>query len=117
MKALTLEPTIFYQLLADDEFYTVVPPSVAPLEEQAKKARQDALNIALGKACAGCSTIRDVLMPVMDEYGRQFAVIHQTDPAALDPLVNYIARKRGFRPTPIVLYYREVNGKTTRLIL
>jgi hypothetical protein len=117
MKALTLEPTIFYQLLADDEFYTVVPPSLATLEEQARKARQDALNVALGKACAGCSSVRDVLMPIMDEYGRQLSVIHQADPEALNPLVDYISRKRGFRPTPIVLYYREVNGKTTRLIL
>ena len=118
MRSLVIEPTIFYQLLADREFYEVLPPSLAPLRDESEAARLDALNVALGKtSCTGCTSISSVLLPLMNQYGRELVAIQAVNPAALEPLVAYITKKRGFRPTPIVMYHKDVNGKTLRLVL
>jgi hypothetical protein len=114
---LVLEATIFYQLFADPKFFDVLPASFAVHREAAAAAHQLALKLALGQACVGCTSISAALAPMMNEFGRMLAAIQAAEPDALQPLIAYITKKRGYRPDPIFLYYKTVEGKTAKLVL
>ena len=111
---LVIDQFILYQLVSFPAFAEALPPGCDDLAPEADKVRKECLAIAMGETCLGCKTIKAAIQPFQDALGKRLAVVHQTTPYLLDPLIELIRRKRGYRPTPIVMYYKD-NGVTQTL--
>lgn len=110
---LLVDYLITHQLVGMAGFWAAVPADVeAELRVQAEAACQVATDAAMGKACAGCGTIRTVMTPIHNALWTRLGELHAALPEALAPVVAFLASKRGYRPTPIDVYYKDVAGGT-----
>jgi hypothetical protein len=114
---LVIDHMIMYQLLNSEAFWDMVPMTVAAeLREEGTEVGRKALDIAMGRKCAGCTSIRSVVAPLHNRLWRMIAAV-QPVPGSCDPLAGFIALKRGYRPRPIVVYYVGDDGGTAELNL
>lgn len=105
---------MLYQILADDNFWEAVP-EFSYLRTEGEAAHFHALERLLkpqevAPGCVGCTSLRTTLRPILDTMTHDIAEWVKEDPAKLDNLVAYITKRRGFRPMPIVVYHRSLDG-------
>ena len=119
MAPLVIDAVVMYQLLRDPLFYRSLPASLEHLRAEGEAAYRKALAGALGKPqdCAGCSSLKEAIVPVLNAYGRGLAAVQESSPELLNDLKRYIAKKRRGCPAAILLYYVDENGKHSRLTL
>ena len=109
---LVVDHMITYQLLGMPEFWDVLPGLLDDLRGLGTEAHGKALQIAMGKSCGGCTSIKSAIQPAHNAvWARIAAVVNQ------DPFVDLITAKRGYRPSPIEVYYRDEGGATHALRL
>jgi hypothetical protein len=106
-----------YSLLGDPTFFQQVP-AFDFLEEEGQEAHRKVVESVLKESEEGCSTcggVQSILRPVMHKFALKAAELSEKRPEELDPLADYITSKRGYRPNPIVLYYKRVGDRTIKL--
>jgi hypothetical protein len=106
-----------YSLLGDDKFFSLVP-EFSFLEEEGRAAHQEALDSVIKESTEGCKTcggIQSLLRPVMQKFTIKASELYEEDPLHLESLADYITSRRGYRPNPIVLYYRAPGQGTIKL--
>jgi hypothetical protein len=110
--ALHVDHMDLYRLLADEAFYAALPPGTEDLAGPAREVRRRATRIALdrGTDCGACGDLRRALRPFLTELGGRLAAVHAADPGALALLAGVVARQRGYRPRPVVLYHLGADG-------
>lgn len=109
---LVVDHMITYQLLGMPEFWDVMPGLLDDLRTTGEEACRKALHIAMGQTCGGCSTIRQAVLPA---HNLVWARIAECPDAS--PFVSLITAKRGYRPSPVEVYYKDEAGATHALRL
>ena len=109
-----LEHNMLYQMLADPLFWECVPELV-DLKDEGEAAHFHALERLMNPrevlpGCVGCTSLRATIQPVLNVIASNIAQWVNEDSAKLDNLVEYITKRRGFRPQPIVVYHRDERG-------
>jgi hypothetical protein len=116
-RELYMDQLILFQLFGDDEFYAVLPPGLEDIALYARAAYAAAVDAAMHKSnCVGCLTLKSIISPVQNMLGISLSQIYEAKPEALEPLAQLIARRRGYRPNPIILRYLTVRGGMDRLV-
>ena len=118
-RKLTIDHNILYQLLLDELIWEMVP-ELGYLKDELDNAHHYALEKLLrpqevSPGCTGCTSLKASMRPAMQALGAFVADAQENDPERLDNLVNFISRKKGERPSPIVLRYKDAAGKITAL--
>lgn len=109
-----LEHNMLYQILADSLFWESVPEFSA-LKDEGEAAHFFALERLTSPrevipGCVGCTSLRTSMRPVLDAMVEDIAKWVNEDTDKLTNLINYITKRRGFRPVPIVVYHRDERG-------
>jgi hypothetical protein len=112
-----IDALITHQLLLMPEFWAAAPPGVQEMKADADAAAKLASDVAAGKACAGCTSVRAALTPIHSRIWGHLDLLHEVSPEAVQPVVDVIAAKRGYRPRPVEVYYKDVAGQTHRLTI
>lgn len=115
-----IDVMVTYQLIGNPEFWEAAPPGLLDdIRDSAREAYEKALAIARGDSCPGCNSIRAALTDTHNEIGRRLAGVQAVaaEWRGFDPLVDFITRKRGYRPRPIIMFYKDTNGVTAKLEL
>lgn len=115
---LVIDHLLTMQLLDMDGFWNLFPGLFDDLRDMASAATAKGVQIAMGVACAGCTSIRSVIAPVHDAVWERLdsmLAVDGQDKAA--PLVAFVSGKRGYRPTTIEVYYADSKGATKRIVL
>jgi len=103
---------VLFQMLGDSFFYQALPAYCGDLQQAGKAAYDRVVRAALKNeddpACFGCSSLNKVIDPWRDTLGQRLA---KADAGDLEALAAYIGGKRGYRPRPIVMYYKDERGK------
>lgn len=110
----TLDRLGIYQLFRDRQFLQEAPAFLF-LSDIAKAVVAKVTESILHPRCQGCGSLRDMIEPLADPFVRVAVKTHQESPQALLPVVHTISRKLGYRPQPIVLYYKGTDGKIAAL--
>jgi hypothetical protein len=110
-----------FGILGDDAFYDALPAGMEDLRAKGKHLYKAVVDLALGKAaidaaCSGCSQHRQIITPFQSVLGQRLAMAKDADPKLLEPLADYIGKRRSFRPLPIMMYYLDGLGRTSRLM-
>ena len=114
---LVLDCLLTRQLIAMNDFWEAAPPGLLEdLKPMAVEAADTALKIAMGQKCAGCTSLRAALTPVHNAlWGRVArAREHGID---LGGVVDFVSAKRGYRPRPLTVYYKDDAGFQHQLTL
>lgn len=114
---LVVDTLITHQLILMPEFWAAAPPGVGEMKGRADGAAKVAHEIAMGRTCAGCTSLRQALTPIHCEIWQHLDLLHAVSPEAVQPVVDVIAAKRGYRPRPIEVYYKDAAERTHRLAL
>lgn len=117
---LVVDHMVMYQIISDDRFWSLVPAFafMKTSSQHAVKQIVDQIVDSRGVTdCAGCSSIRPLMVPVVVVFGQHVAQLHQDSPEALNDLVSYISTRRKYRPRPIIVYYKDVSGKSAKVEL
>jgi len=110
---LVIDHMITYQLLGMDEFWAALPRELADIREAGREAHAKALQIAMGKTCAGCTSIKSAVGPVHNLIWSRLVA----SAAPTHEIVDLISAKRGYRPRPISIYFKDETGKVHLLTL
>lgn len=115
--SLTISHMIFYDMLGDPEFYNQVPTYYF-LKDQGLAIHNKIKDAILGKDtdCTGCTSIKKSVWPAFEVFAQHAFKLAQDNPDALKPLGEYITEKKGYRPTPILMYYKY-QGITHKLVI
>jgi hypothetical protein len=114
---LVIDHMITYQLIAMDGFWAAAPPGVLDdLLPLARECSAKALKIAMGEGCTGCSSLKTAVQPIHTALWGRVAKAVELGVGA-DGLVDFIAAKRGYRPRPVEVYYKDEAGFQHRLTL
>ncbi len=113
-----IELMTLYQILTDPKFWTACPELVE-LQAEGQQYRERVLKEVLqpSASCGTCGTLSTVLGPYFHKFCQHLSAKFQEDAGNLETFVDYISRKRGYRPVPILLYYKTVTGKNGKLQL
>lgn len=114
---LVVDYNVTYQLACMDDFWAACPAELRDtLLDDAKVAVANAAAAAAGRPCVGCTTLKAAILPLHNKLwawvGKAIEVNLSTD-----WLVAFVAGKRGYRPTPIEVYYKSANGFQRTLVL
>jgi hypothetical protein len=98
---------ILFEMIGDPEFYKI--PAFAFLKKMGqatyKKLRQEAVD-----GCLSCGPGSNSMRAVTVAFVSQVIQLNEDNPDALTPLADYIAGRLGYRPSPLVVYYKGTNG-------
>lgn len=111
---------VLFQMASDEKFYLALPVGFEDWAVQCQAAYKEVVAWTLKtktKGCLGCGSVTKIMTPLMNALGRRLALAKQHNSGDVEPLAQYIAVRRGFRPRPIMLYYRAENGKISILKL
>lgn len=115
---LIIDHMVMYQIISDDKFWSEVP-AFAFMKNSSKHAVQQIVSQIVDSKgvsdCAGCSSLRPLTVPILIVFGQHIAQLKQDSPEALNDLVDYIASRRGYRPVPIAVYYKDEGGKSAKV--
>lgn len=100
---LTISALLLYQMLSDPGFFSAVPVFMF-LRPQAEAIVDKLRGDARDRRCAGCGDLNQALRPLLLQFATVAADLAQASPGALDPLREYVAQRRGFRPASLVVY-------------
>ncbi len=101
-----------YQLVADPDFFNRVP-ALFFMRDQAQAVVARIVDGLLGKRksnCAGCGDVRKQMEPVASTFVTVIRQLADSAPQLLEPLADYVAERRGYRPRPIIVYYKKAGG-------
>lgn len=112
---LVIDHLLTYQLLGMDDFWATLPPPFEDVRTAGKTAYDRAVQIAMGKTCAGCTSLKSAIAPAHDLLWCRVNTLRTVLPEFLPRLIAFIAAKRGYRPRQIEVYYRDEAGTATRL--
>lgn len=114
---LVFNHVIFHGMIGDPKFYDRVPAFFF-MKEQGLAIYEKILEALLSKtsSCRGCSNVKEAIRPLLNMFAEHAFKLAQDSPEALEPLVEYIAEKKGYRPREIILFYRY-QGVTHKLVL
>lgn len=109
-----LEHNMLYQMLADPFFWESVPEFME-LKDEGEEAHFHAFEHLMKPrevlpGCVGCTSLRATIQPILTAMSSSIAEWAKEDSSKLDNLVEYITKRRGFRPQPIVVYHRDEDG-------
>lgn len=104
-----------YQLFRDPAFLPSAPAFLF-LEELARAVIGKVNDLLLNARCRSCGSPRETIAPLAESFASFVVKMHQKSPQALEPVIQMITRKLGYRPRPIVLYHRK-EGKIVPLEL
>jgi hypothetical protein len=111
---LALDHNLLYQVLADPAFYAAVPAFFFMRDQGLAACAQIAGRLADPARrpgdCATCGNLKELIRPLQRTFVAHLRKLHAEAPAACAPLVAYLAARRGYRPTPVVVYYRGDDG-------
>lgn len=113
-RRLVLESTIFYQLISDATLFDHLPPSFAGLKSQTEAACRAALASVMGETCSGCSSLNAILRPTMNAFGQ---LLETTPRDELERFIAHVAKRRGSRPSSIVLHYQDTEERLKTVTL
>ena len=115
---LSLTHMILFDLVGDEQFFNRVP-AFHFLKEQATALRDRVVRAIVDRDvdCQGCGDVRRTMRPVMEAFVLEAVKLSKDSPDALQPLIDIITEKRGYRPKAIVLYYKDAAGATQTLEL
>lgn len=106
MKKLVIDPALLHPILVDAKLYEMVP-ALDAVRAEAEQAYYAVLRELLANTCYGCSPLRKIVRPIFDRICRLLAA----DREAAAGFARYVARKRGYAPSRIVMYYVDAAGK------
>lgn len=114
---LVIDHLITHQLIAMDGFWAAAPPGmIDDLLPLAKECGEKALKIAMGQTCAGCNSLKGAIQPI---HNALWARVAKGQELGIEPgdILTFIAAKRGYRPRPVEVYYKDEAGFQHRLTL
>ena len=109
---LVVDHMITYQLLGMQDFWDLMPGVFDDLWPLFGECRDKATKVAMGQGCGGCTSVKSAMTPAHNALWSRVALL--PDPS---PVVDFIAAKRGYRPSPVEVYYRDEAGATHALRL
>ena len=112
---LILGHNILYQMMGDPLFWEEVPEFL-DLKDDGERAHHFATKYhftprEVAPGCVGCTSIKATLKPIMKEVSSRVDRWARAEPENLTNLINYITKRRGARPSPIVMYHKDDAGK------
>ena len=115
---LIFEHMHLYQVLSDTKFWEHCPEFL-DLREEGDAAHHKILIHVLGgePGCLTCSTIKAVLREYQPLFAAKVVELAKKGGEGIDRFVTYISNKRGYRPEPIIVYYRGNDGTIKELQL
>ena len=98
----------FHGMIGDPKFYDRAPAFFF-MKEQGLAIHQKIVDAILNNeaGCRGCSNVQRAVEPLFRVFAAHVFKLAQDSPEALDPVTEYIAEKKGYRPVPLVLYYKH----------
>ena len=114
-KELILEHNTIYEMFSDSLFWEKVPEFLY-MKDDGERAHHFVVERFLHPkktfpGCAGCSSTKKILQPILEEMTSKIAEWSDTSPGKLTNLIAYIAKRRGYRPVPIIIYCKDSMGK------
>jgi len=111
---LVLEHNILYQLLSDPLFWESVPEFLE-LKDVGDRAHYIAIERftvpkEISPGCVGCAGLKATMRPVLEEMSKLVFEWSENSREKLDNLIAYITKRRGYRPSPIVMYHKDEAG-------
>ena len=118
-RKLVIDHNILYQLLLDDLIWELVP-ELDYLKEDLENSHHFALERLLrprevSPGCHGCTSLKTSMRPALQAVGSFVANAQKDDPDKLNNFIEFISKKKGERPSPIVIHYKNDDGKITAL--
>ena len=118
-RKLVIDHNILYQLLLDELIWELVP-EIGYLKEELENSHHFALERLLkprevSSGCSGCTSLKTSMRPAMQAIGCFVADAQKNEPERLHNLITFITQKKGERPSPIVIRYKDADGKITAL--
>lgn len=112
-----LNHMIFFSMIGDKEFFHAVPVFgfMKDMAQDIHRKITDAI-VSKDRSCLSCSDVRTSIKPAFMAFVDQVRKLSVESPDALDPLVSYITKRRGYRPMPIRIYFKA-QGKVGTLEL
>lgn len=115
---MALDHNLLYQLFSDPEFFREVPAfhfmkdhALAVVARFAKGATDKRPG-----DCATCGSLRQHVAPLRLMFVAEARKLAADVPRAMEPLAEFVARRRGYRPRPLLIYFRD-GGKVRSLEL
>ncbi len=107
---LVVDIVLMFSMLKDRRFHELLP---ADLKEVSSGLHKRVLTAAMA-GCGRCETDpRRTLLTFTDGLVNRMI----GDTALTEAFVNYVVARRGFRPRPIVLHYKDMEGSLKTLEL
>jgi hypothetical protein len=114
---LVVDYNVTYQLVCMDDFWHAGTQELKDeLFADAKDGVQKAQAAAAGQSCTGCTTLKAAITPLHNKLWTWIAKAVEVG-VSVDWLVDFITSKRGYRPSPIEVYYRCSTGFQRTLVL
>lgn len=101
-RRLVLDRQHLIAMVSDPEFY-VQCPAFAWMAETAMHTARLYHDTKSRRCCGGDWS---VLRPAVDGLFTAIKDLHAKDPTSLETVRDYLERKKGYRPQPVVIYYR-----------
>lgn len=114
---LVIDHLITHQLIGMDGFWAAAPPGmIDDLIPLAQECSTKALAIAMGQTCAGCTSLKTAIQPIHTALWERVAKAQKLG-VEVGGLTDFIAAKRGYRPRPVEVYYKDDAGFQHKLTL
>lgn len=114
---LVVDYNLTYQLACMDDFWAAGTDELRDtLLQDAKDAVAKASAAASGQPCVGCTTLKAAVLPLHNKLWAWVASAIDVG-VSVDWLIDFITAKRGYRPSPIEVYYKSSNGFQRTIVL
>lgn len=112
---LAIDHNVLFQLLQDPAFYRRVPVFHFMKDQALAVVERIVARAGLPPEqregdCAACGSLRQEIAPLQQVFVAELRKLAADAPEALASLVDYVAARRGYRPVPVVVYFREADG-------
>lgn len=97
-----------WQLIVMSEFWALLPATCVGIKDEWLETQT--------KKCSGCTSQRSIAGFHSKIWNRiAVSIAMEQEPDTLTKLADLITAKRGYRPTPIEVYYKDETGHLIKL--
>lgn len=102
-RRVVLDRQYLIAIVGDREFYAACP-AFAWMRDTVLQAYKRYRSAKPKQSC--CSGDWAILRPVIDGWFTALRAMHAQDPASVEPVRDFVSRKKGYICKPLVVYYR-----------
>jgi hypothetical protein len=100
-----LDRAILTDMLGDPDFYVECPVFLF-MRDMGIESYNLYMQELQNPACNNCAD-RAIMKTALVTFLRHLKELHSADPENLAPIKSYVEKRKGYRPNPCVIYYKE----------